>query len=80
MKEKKRNKEKEWLPASVLLPGKSQGQRSLAGTEEPGRDRGAWQAVFYGVSKKLDIKRPILSLFCSLHYEKKINYTIVQNI
>ena len=49
-------------------------------TEEPGRDRGAWQAVFYGVSKKLDIKRPILSLFCSLHYEKKINYTIVQNI
>ena len=44
------------------------------------KDRGDWQAVFHGVSKKLDIRRPILSLYCSLHYEKKINYTIVQNI
>ena len=44
------------------------------------KDRGDWQAVFHGVSKKLDIRPQILSLYCSLHYEKKINYTIVQNI
>ena len=44
------------------------------------KDRGGWQAVFHGVSKKLDIKRPILSLFCSLHYETEIRFTVLQNI
>ena len=44
------------------------------------KDREDWQAISHGVSKKLETKWLIFSLFCSLHYEKKINYTVLQNI
>ena len=77
---KKISRRKKWQPTLVFLPGKSHGQRSLAGCSPRGLKQVRHSLVTKQHTLKYVVPRVCHALMCKMYIPLVLNKTVIQNI